>query len=74
MKGKIVLCEGDEGVPEALRVGAVGILTQGQTSVDTAYSYPLPGCYLQAKDAVDIHKYIRSTRYRDKVSHTLTII
>lgn len=62
VKGKIVLCEGVEGVPEALRVGVVGILTQGQTYVDTAYSYPLPGCYLQAKDAVDIHKYIRSTR------------
>lgn len=46
MKGKIVLCEGVEGDPEALRVGAVGILTQGQTSIDTAYSYPLLECYL----------------------------
>nr|XP_027186691.1 cucumisin-like isoform X1 [Cicer arietinum] len=62
VKGKIVLCEGTEGPAEALRVGAVGVLIQGHTYSDIAFSLPLPACYLQSKDAAKVYKYIRSTR------------
>ncbi|AES99459.2 subtilisin-like serine endopeptidase family protein [Medicago truncatula] len=62
VKGKIVLCKGHIGSQEAFRAGAIGVLTQGQISRDTAFSFPLPGCYLRTKDAKKIHKYIYSTR------------
>ncbi|GAU45721.1 hypothetical protein TSUD_247290 [Trifolium subterraneum] len=52
---------GSEGAAEALRAGAVGVLTQGHKFMD-ATSFPLPGCYLQSNDAANIHKYIHSTR------------
>ncbi|WJX58795.1 hypothetical protein P8452_44211 [Trifolium repens] len=61
VEGKIVLCEGSEGAAEALRAGAVGVLTQGHKFMDATYSFPLPGCYLQSTDAANIHKYIHST-------------
>ena len=63
MKGKIVLCEGKEGVEEAFRVGAIGILMYGPTLPEKALSYPLPACFLQTKDVTGIFKYISSTRY-----------
>ncbi|KAI5434344.1 hypothetical protein KIW84_021267 [Lathyrus oleraceus] len=62
VKGKILLCEDRIGPSEAYRVGAVGVLVQGQKSMDTACSYPLPGCHLHSKDAAKVHKYIHSTR------------
>lgn len=71
MKGKIVLCKGHIGSQEAFRAGAIGVLTQGQISRDTAFSFPLPGCYLRTKDAKKIHKYIYSTRYQIQVPYTL---
>lgn len=63
VKDKIVLCEGGLGAPEASRAGAVGVLIQGQTSIDIAFPFPLPACYLRSNDATKIHKYIRTTRY-----------
>jgi hypothetical protein len=63
VKGKIVLCEGSIASGEAIRVGAVGVLMQGHTHMDIAYSYPLSASYLHTKDARKVHKYIRSTRY-----------
>ncbi|CAI8586224.1 unnamed protein product [Vicia faba] len=62
VKGKIVLCEGKEGVEEAFRVGAIGILMYGPTLPEKALSYPLPACFLQTKDVTGIFKYISSTR------------
>ncbi|CAL5203372.1 unnamed protein product [Lathyrus oleraceus] len=62
VKGKILLCEDRIGPSEAYRVGAVGVLVQGQKSLDTANSFPLPGCYLHSKDAAKVHKYIKSRR------------
>ncbi|XP_058744850.1 cucumisin-like [Vicia villosa] len=62
-KGKIVLCEGgSKGALEALRVGAIGVLTQGESFRDVADSYPLAASYLHSKDASRIHKYINSVR------------
>ncbi|CAI8586223.1 unnamed protein product [Vicia faba] len=61
VKGKIVLCEGKEGVEEAFRVGAIGILMYGPTLPEKALSYPLPPCFLQTKDVTGIFKYISST-------------
>jgi len=46
VKGKIVLCGCGGGSQEAFRVGAIGVLTQRQTSRDTAFPFPLRGCYL----------------------------
>ncbi|KAL5102341.1 hypothetical protein RYX36_006668, partial [Vicia faba] len=63
VKGKIILCEGDQGISEAFRVGAVGVMMQGQASMDMAISFPLPACYLQLKDAAKILTYIRSTSF-----------
>ncbi|XP_073221193.1 cucumisin-like [Cicer arietinum] len=63
VKGKIILCEANIGVPEAIRVGAIGILIQGQTNVDLAFSYPLPTSYLRWKDAIKIKKYIHSSSF-----------
>jgi hypothetical protein len=70
--GKIVLCEGSEGAEEALRAGAVGVLTQGHKYMDATYPFPLPGCYLQSTDAANIHKYIYSTRYQVQLLYTLS--
>lgn len=75
MKGKILLCEDRIGPSEAYRVGAVGVLVQGQKSLDTANSFPLPGCYLHSKDAAKVHKYIKSRRYQLQIIYyTLLII
>lgn len=74
VKGNIVVCEGRLGAPEAFRAGAVGVLIQGQTSMDNAFSFPLPACYLLSKDVAKIRKYMHSTRYEVEVSHTFTII
>jgi len=74
VKGKIVLCEGRYGSQEAFRAGAIGVLTQGQTSRDTAFSFLMPGCYLQTKDATKIHKYIYSARYKCRFHIHLSII
>ncbi|XP_004514953.1 cucumisin-like [Cicer arietinum] len=63
VKGKIILCEAIIGVPEAIRVGAIGILIQGQTNVDLAFSHPLPTSYLRLKDAIKIKKYIHSSSF-----------
>ncbi|XP_073221552.1 uncharacterized protein [Cicer arietinum] len=46
VKGKIMLCEGNIGGPEAFRAGAIGVLTQGHTFIDSALPFALPGCYL----------------------------
>ncbi|CAK8538207.1 unnamed protein product [Lathyrus sativus] len=62
VKGRIVLCEGNLGIQEALRVGAIGILTQGGSYRDVAEGFPLATCYLQPKDGSSIHKYINSAR------------
>ncbi|XP_004515206.2 cucumisin-like [Cicer arietinum] len=62
VKGKIVLCEGNEGASEAFRVGAAGLLIQGIAYINVAYSFPLPACYLHTKDATKIRKYIHSKR------------
>ncbi|KAK7276330.1 hypothetical protein RIF29_17469 [Crotalaria pallida] len=63
VKGKIVLCEGrrTQGLGP-WSAGAVGFLTQGQTSRDNIFSFPLPGSYLDLKDGANIYDYIRSTR------------
>jgi hypothetical protein len=75
VKGKIVLCEGNIGASEALRAGAVGVLTQKHSFPDGAHPYPLPACTLQSKDAADIRKYIRSTRYHQvQDPYRLTIV
>jgi len=75
VKGKIVLCEGNIGAAEALRVGVVGVLTQEHTFPYGARPYPLPKCTLQSKEAADIHKYIRSTRHHQvQVPYRLTIV
>ncbi|XP_050904363.1 cucumisin [Lathyrus oleraceus] len=63
VKGKIILCEGDQGISEAFRVGAVGVMMQGEASIDIAISFPLPACYLQLKDAAKVLTYIRSTSF-----------
>uniref|UniRef100_A0A3Q7XM87 Cucumisin n=1 Tax=Cicer arietinum TaxID=3827 RepID=A0A3Q7XM87_CICAR len=62
VKGKIVLCEGNEGASEAFRVGAAGLLIQGTKYINVAYSFPLPACYLHTNDATKIRKYIHSKR------------
>ncbi|CAI8585877.1 unnamed protein product [Vicia faba] len=62
-KRKNLLCEGDQGISEAIRVGVVGVMMQGQASMDMAISFPLPACYLQLKDAAKILTYIRSTSF-----------
>ncbi|CAL5190050.1 unnamed protein product [Lathyrus oleraceus] len=38
-------------------------LMQEQAYIDMAISFPLPACYLQSKDVVKIHTYIRSTSF-----------
>ncbi|XP_058746396.1 cucumisin-like [Vicia villosa] len=63
VQGKIILCEGDQGISEAFRVGAVGVMMQGKAYMDSAITFPLPACYLQLKDAAKIHTYIRSTSF-----------
>lgn len=68
VKGKIVLCEGRTKGSGPFDAGAVGFLTQGQTSRDTIFSFPLPGSYLDLKDAANVYDYINSTRYKLKVS------
>ncbi|OIW01973.1 hypothetical protein TanjilG_14062 [Lupinus angustifolius] len=63
IKGKIVLCEDttyDGSGP--LSAGAVGFLTQGQNYRDIPSSFPLPGSYLDLKDAANVNDYIKSTR------------
>ncbi|CAK8538230.1 unnamed protein product [Lathyrus sativus] len=62
VKGKIVLCEGSQDTDEALKVGAIGALTQGQGFRDVADYFPLVESYLQPKDASNIHKYIHYAR------------
>ncbi|XP_027191733.2 cucumisin-like [Cicer arietinum] len=62
VKGKKFLCEGNEEASEAFRVGVVGLLIQGTTYINVAYSFPLPACYLHTKDATKIRKYIHSKR------------
>lgn len=74
VKGKIVLCEGSTGAPEAVRAGAVGVLLQGQKFEDITYPYPLPSSYLHSKDAANVYKYIHSTRYQVQINYTLAII
>lgn len=74
VNGKIVLCEGDLGVPEAFRVGAVGILMQEKTYIDMAISFPLPACFLPSRDVLKIHIYLRSTRYQAQISYAHIIL
>ncbi|KAI9078350.1 hypothetical protein K1719_039726 [Acacia pycnantha] len=62
VKGKIVLCEGRNKAEGAFMAKAVGALTQGQTSRDYGWSFPLPASYIDLKDANNIFVYINSTR------------
>lgn len=71
MNGKIVLCDGNPDASEALKAGVVGILTSDLFAKDVAYSFALPTCDLELKDAKNIYRYIRSTRYQVRVPYIL---
>ncbi|KAK7300771.1 hypothetical protein RJT34_11621 [Clitoria ternatea] len=62
VKGKIVLCEGQNKGTGPSKAGAVGFLTQGQSFRDTPFSVSLPGSYLDLKDGASVYDYIISTR------------
>ena len=64
VKGKIVLCDSRVKGSGPVNAGAVGFLSQGQTFRDTAFSFPLPGSYLELKDGANVYDYIKSTRYQ----------
>lgn len=65
VEGKIVLCDSfvvPKKTATLVRAGAVGLVMQGASSRDVAYSYPLPASYLDVDNGGDVHLYINSQR------------
>lgn len=69
VKGKIVLCDGENDGVGQLLAGAVGTVMQGRRPNSGVFAFPLPASYLSLEDGNNIYSYINSTR-----SPTATIL
>ncbi|KAF3973914.1 hypothetical protein ACB098_06G157000 [Castanea mollissima] len=62
VKGKIVLCDGENYGVGQLSAGAVGTVMRGRRPSSDAFAFPLPAAYLSSEDGANIYLYINSTR------------
>ncbi|KAK7825904.1 cucumisin [Quercus suber] len=62
VKGKIVLCDGENYGVGQLSAGAIGTVMQGRRPSSDAFAFPLPATYLSFEDGANIYLYINSTR------------
>ena len=63
MKGKIVLCDGENDGTGQLLAGAAGTVMQGRRPDSSAFAFPLPAAYLSFENGGKIRMYLNSTRY-----------
>ncbi|XP_050250625.1 cucumisin-like isoform X1 [Quercus robur] len=61
VKGKIVLCDGENDGTGQLLAGAAGTVMQGRRPDSSAFAFPLPAAYLSLEDGANIYSYINST-------------
>ncbi|KAL4621001.1 hypothetical protein ACB092_06G197000 [Castanea dentata] len=61
VKGKIVLCDGENDGTGQLFAGAAGTVMQGRRPDSSAFAFPLPAAYLSLEDGANIYSYINST-------------
>ena len=71
VKGKIVLCDGENDGTGQLLAGAAGTVMQGRRPDSSAFAFPLPAAYLSLEDGANIYSYINSTRYSSKIPWTI---
>ena len=63
MKGKIVLCDGQNNGVVAFVAGAAGTVMHGPDGQRASRSFPLPASYLDLQDGSKVYLYIKSARY-----------
>ncbi|KAK7831281.1 subtilisin-like protease sbt4.9 [Quercus suber] len=61
VKGKIVLCDGENDGTGQLFAGAAGTVMQGRRPDSSAFPFPLPAAFLSLEDGANIYSYINST-------------
>lgn len=63
VEGKIVVCDFQTDVTEAIVAGAAGTILQGDDFRDVAYNTPIAASYLTLHDGNEVETYLNSTRY-----------
>ncbi|KAI9156805.1 hypothetical protein LWI28_012505 [Acer negundo] len=62
VEGKIVVCDFQTDVTEAIVAGASGTILQGDDFRDVAYNTPIAASYLTLHDGSEVETYLNSTR------------
>ncbi|KAK3230923.1 hypothetical protein Dsin_002804 [Dipteronia sinensis] len=62
VEGKIVVCDFQTDVTEAIIAGAAGTILQGDDFRDVAYNTPIAASYLTLHDGSEVETYLNSTR------------
>ncbi|KAK0592643.1 hypothetical protein LWI29_022837 [Acer saccharum] len=62
VEGKIVVCDFQTDVTEAIVAGAAGTILQGDDFRDVAYNTPIAASYLTLHDRSEVVTYLNSTR------------
>ncbi|KAK0591905.1 hypothetical protein LWI29_010077 [Acer saccharum] len=62
VEGKIVVCDFQTDVTEAIVAGAAGTILQGDDFRDVAYNTPIAASYLTLHDGSEVETYLNSTR------------
>ncbi|KAG8366302.1 hypothetical protein BUALT_Bualt17G0062200 [Buddleja alternifolia] len=59
--GKIILCDSEDGISEAIEAGALGIITKPGLAPDVSFIVPMPASALSTEGMELVQSYINST-------------
>ncbi|KAL8533902.1 hypothetical protein ACS0TY_010075 [Phlomoides rotata] len=62
VKGKVVLCDNNKGIEEALKSGALGTIVKSGRVPDVSFAVPLPASVLFTSDLELVQSYVNSTK------------
>jgi len=62
VKGRIVVCDGMDGISEAARADALGAIARNHIE-DASFVMPLPSIALGSQEYRELHSYLNSTEY-----------
>lgn len=62
VRGKIVLCDNNNGIEEVFNSGAIGAITRSGRVPDVSFVVPLPALALVTSDLELVQSYVNSTK------------